>query len=377
MNSTKMLPIEENLMSSRIIGNLTKKQILIKGSFYYDETNNYRKVYYNQEKTKLNITKLDDFCLGGIFLENNRKISLEKLKKTINLNQTAPELKFKHVAQGDFENILSSKKIKTVLEYIYEKNISIHYHNVNIFFWFIIDIIESIIASNLFPINLIENHMEIKNALYIALSNDIDVTLKVLSEFGYPDINRKSIAEFYEKIIELVRSNNSTSANAITTTQLIFILEKGMKQEEAIFIHDESKNLLIGDFSIFYRGRIGDFPKAKHYIDEEQTAIKDLSLTPNSYKNSPLNNYKFLKSHESEAIQLSDVVIGFFGRMLNFTKYHTIESLYNLKSSLSEIQNYNLLLSKKIILQSNEKNAAFFNQISPTSEILKLNHLLN
>ena len=123
-----------------------------KYTFFYDETNNIRK-FFLKENGKINIQLKElnqNFLLGGVCYEETTtltSISFQKLKKDLYLDKKIIEenleIKFKHIAKGDFLQCLKSKKLKTFLEWILSNNLYIHYSSLDIFYWSIVDIIES------------------------------------------------------------------------------------------------------------------------------------------------------------------------------------------------------------------------------------------
>ena len=126
----------------------------IKLNFYYDETNNIRKFYLTDDKNNYMNSESNLFILGGIaidplLLENiHFETSLHALFKKWGVQATQKEVKFKHIANGDFLTILKSKKLNYLFEFLSEKNIFIHMFVLDVIHWSLIDIIESTNAFN-------------------------------------------------------------------------------------------------------------------------------------------------------------------------------------------------------------------------------------
>lgn len=95
----------------------------IKLNFYYDETNNIRKFYLTDDKNNYMNSESNLFILGGIaidplLLENiHFETSLHALFKKWGVQATQKEVKFKHIANGDFLTILKSKKLNYLFEF--------------------------------------------------------------------------------------------------------------------------------------------------------------------------------------------------------------------------------------------------------------------
>lgn len=78
-------------------------------TFYYDETNNGRK--FHLADGRFNISIDQNFILGGIVYEGqSNDIEPTELFQRLDLQKTINEVKFKHIASGDFINVLKSKK---------------------------------------------------------------------------------------------------------------------------------------------------------------------------------------------------------------------------------------------------------------------------
>lgn len=68
-------------------------------TFYYDETNNIRKLYL--KGSGFNVNKTDNFILAGILHEGLSSGSdFSNLFQMLNIQKSAHELKLKHIAKG-------------------------------------------------------------------------------------------------------------------------------------------------------------------------------------------------------------------------------------------------------------------------------------
>lgn len=332
--------------------------------FYYDETNNYRKVHLKEGK--LNIEEDGDFALGGIVVDRGIVFDLADLYKQIRLDKSANEMKFKHVARGNFLEILNSKKLKSILEFLLNNDIDIHLQRVNVFYWSIVDIIDSVIAKHNEEYLLI-SHVNIKDHFYKILLQRKDHTLQLLNEFSYPDITSDKLSLFYKKLIDLIQQG-SDEKNTLDQL-LIHVLELGANLDEAVFIQNENRDILIDDFSIFYRSRALMFPNSFHYFDTETQVEPNLLKTGNSFNGEDLVNYCFIvDSKQNPMIQLSDVTIGYFAKLFNFCKGRTPAELQLFRQNLSTNQLEILKLSRALIDKSDATNPAYFHHIIPMSE---------
>jgi hypothetical protein len=168
----------------------TEKRLII----YYDETNNVRKLLLTDNG--FNVSRYDNFVLGGVAVnEEADVICLDDLRNILRIQSSASEIKFDLVAKGDFERVLESKKLTNFFKWLLSRKIKIHYTNMNILHWSILDIIESIVANDCFS-NYIPFHRELKNELHrIVVRNVLDF-LALLKSFDYPNIDRSTTSYF-------------------------------------------------------------------------------------------------------------------------------------------------------------------------------------
>lgn len=133
-------------------------------TFYYDESNNIRRLYLTE--SGLNVQRVDNFVLAGILHKGlNCRADFDALFESLNLQKTVIEIKLKHIAKGSFLDILNSDKLNAILKWLNEKQFFIHYFNLNIIYWSIVDILDSIIGELSHPF-FIMNHIQIKSDFY-------------------------------------------------------------------------------------------------------------------------------------------------------------------------------------------------------------------
>ena len=98
-----------------------------KFAFFYDETNNIRKFLLTDDGT--NVDEHKNFVLGGIvLLEGQTLPEIAPLREALGMQDNAPEIKFKHVASGDFEAVLASRKMARFLAWLRERQLLKHQH---------------------------------------------------------------------------------------------------------------------------------------------------------------------------------------------------------------------------------------------------------
>ncbi len=122
-------------------------------TFYYDESNNIRKLHLTSKG--LNVDKACNFVLAGIVHKGETHCAdFDALRRSLNIQLSAKEIKLKHIGTGSFENILKSKKLGVLLKWLIDNNFYLHYFNLNVLYWSIVDIIDSIIDNLKYPDNI-------------------------------------------------------------------------------------------------------------------------------------------------------------------------------------------------------------------------------
>ncbi|WP_442776256.1 hypothetical protein [Sphaerotilus montanus] len=351
---------EDQIKALEVLNGVTGVE-KIKENFYYDETNNYRKVHFHEGR--LNITDNGDFFLGGISLIKS-EIDIEKIRKLTRIDKTASEIKFKNVASGDALSILNSKRLRIIFEELLECGAYVHFSRVDVLFWSIIDIIESV-DYNFVPKDELIYHLHVKSRLYEILTADVKYCLKFFQKYNYPDISSENISNFYDELLSMVRWR--TDYQYVDYLLLIF-LTAGKKSKEATFIQNEDRLVLINDFTGFYRERTMSMPNSMHIFDNEHLARDSLSNFPSTYNGSPICNYKFMDSKLSPEIQISDVTIGLYARLINFCKRKSINEIKDIRKCLNGNQLSLLKIARDLVDRSDDYSRVLFNSIVPVQD---------
>ncbi|MFZ6776989.1 DUF3800 domain-containing protein [Undibacterium sp. Ji83W] len=353
-----------------------------KFTFYYDETNNIRKFYLTN--TGANVAEYKNFILGGIVLEEGKSIpDFSSLRSKLGMQLNAPEIKFSHIAKGDFEQVLSSYKLNIVLSWIIENDIFIHYSSVNIIYWAIVDIIDSILAEAKFAIYE-QYRQPLKNELYRVANLDISAFLAMLKAHHYPDIQPGKSADFIMDLAAFL-DIHSTENDNLSTLMLKELIRKSEKLAELIFLVDEEEGMLIKSFSGFYIRPIMLFKNATHIFDHEFQI--ENNLNGSNFKNvSSQIKFSFSDSKSEPGIQLADVITGFLGKYQNFVEENSLSDLLKCKILWDEKQSANFALLRQLIdtsddvsnafihrttaMDSQWKNDAFMHDLPPMSHLL-------
>lgn len=326
-----------------------------KFTFYYDETNNIRKFYLTDHGT--NVAEHKNFVLGGIVLAEGQTLpDIGPLRTKLRMQSNASEIKFAHVAKGDFEQVLASKKLESVLSWIVEHGILIHYSSVNIIYWSIVDIIDSILSEDEFK-SYQPHHQPMKNELYRLASIDKPAFLALMKRHRYPDIQRGKTADFIADIYAFLNAYSPEDDN-LPALMLKALIEKSVSLPELASLVDNEEDTLIESFQGFYTRPIMLFKNAVHIFDREIQIEKSLSGA--KFKDGASHvKFSFSDSKSEPGIQIADVVTGFLGKYQAFVEENSLPELMKRKSSWNESQIANFKLLRQLIDLSDDVSNAF------------------
>jgi len=89
---------------------------------YHDETNNIRRLPLGE--LGLNVPDNKTFVIGGVALLPNAEIAgWQQLRKLLQMQPSAVEIKFKHLATGSYEELLGSRKLALFLQWLLDQNL--------------------------------------------------------------------------------------------------------------------------------------------------------------------------------------------------------------------------------------------------------------
>jgi hypothetical protein len=343
-------------------------------TFYYDETNNIRKLYLKD--TGLNVKKTDNFILAGILhkgLSADRDYS--DLFQNLNLQKSSNELKLKYIAKGGFLDMLKSEKLFTILSWLIENKFYIHYFNLNIIYWSVIDIVDSIIGELHHPFYIM-NHMSLKSDFYELANSNSDVFLNALHEFNYPDVPKEKAHLFCLWVIDFT-CIHSCMLSDFRANALQNLVEESLKIEDLPFISGFHGRELISSFMVFYLRNLYLFKNSKHIFDEEKSIQEDVNGFPLTENGVPIQNHAFVKSLDCKAVQISDIIAGFLGKYFSYLKDVSDEQLAIDKAGLKKNQLKTLAALKDLIDVSDDVSRGFFNVVSSEGEQRRNNWFLH
>ncbi len=342
-------------------------------SFFYDETNNIRRLFLTELGT--NAPELRNFVLAGIVLKPDQQFpDISELNRELRLDVSATELKFKHVGRGSYEDILGSWRIEAVLKWLQAHEILAHYSNLNVLFWTLIDIVESLWEDPRFK-QYSPYDAELKGELYFVVQKNVDAFLKLLHRHSYPNLTRSGIRAFYQDVAQFWTTHaphhRSPGAKLIHA-----ILGRVDNQSPMTFLTDNEDGLVIKDFSIFFLRSIYLFKNSSHTFDRETNVEKALSRVE-VMDNGRLVDYRFVDSKSDARIQISDVICGLIGRHFNFVQDCSMTELRSMKANLTARQQSNLSLLKGLIDRSDAQSNGFCQATIPGDSHWKNNLFLH
>lgn len=339
-------------------------------TFYYDETNNVRKFYLRE--ADFNSAFTDNFVLGGLVHEGVAP-DVQSLIDSFKLQKSVKEVKFKHIAKGGFLDCLSSQKLNLFLKYIASSGLYIHYSSVNIFYWSIVDIVDSAIALSDASQQLGSQFANtMKNDLYRLAKIEIDSMISLFHKYGYPNIKKNEVLSFIEEMSDIFAGYLDDMEFNFGLEPLRQILKEAKRKGSLPFVMDGDDFVLINDFSHFYMRPIYIFKNSKHIFDNEESIDGILSTYKIMDGSQRIENFLFVDSKSSQLVQLSDVLVGLIGKLGSYLNTNDRDKILSDFYSLNQMQADNIDLLLALIDRSRNKNMGFLFAMDSYEEMSKI-----
>lgn len=342
--------------------------------FYYDESNFCGKFYHREKDGvyEFNSDMDKDFILAGIVSENpDIVIDRNNLLQRLGLQDIVNEIKFKtQFSEGNFLSTIHKMRSCGLLEFVDENGLYIHIAQVNVFYYAVVDIVDSVLdileleeyAQSEFRGDLRYANNHLKQLVYKTLREKIDDTLRIFREYGYPDIAEGDIEAFCNDIAGLFGSRWDQNTEQ---KYLSGMIRKAGKDREITFLRENDKDIMVDDLGQFYLHFIGLFRDSEHIFDEQKVVKRWIENYIIIDKNDrQVTNFRFVNSKTDILVQLSDVVSGLCGQMyeyLNKTDDHAIAQ------DVRQMDNQQLRCAKllcSMIYKSDERNKGFIFSIT-------------
>ncbi|WP_076573151.1 DUF3800 domain-containing protein [Janthinobacterium sp. TND4EL3] len=338
-------------------------------TLYYDETNNIRRLTLTD--CGLNHDALDCFVLGGIALEPGAVLpDIAALRGLLRIQVSAPEMKLKHLVQGDYAACLDSRKVEQFLTWLLKAPVYIHYSNFSILNWSIVDLIDSLIVSERFR-HLGYAHDLLKNELHALIRLDPLGYFRLLKTFNYPNVAIDRIEEFVNAVRAFLFRNGFLFRNT-ATMMLCDLLKDAACDTTLDFLVGNDSNILVDSFDTVFLHRLATFTSAVHVFDEEPQIRMSLEKERIVVGDQTVA-YSFANSRDEPAIQVSDVLCGILGKHFSYMEKCSIEQLEAWSADLSDQQRRNVALLAELTDKADEEcHALIFNQAPNDSKAKSL-----
>ncbi|EKB3555212.1 DUF3800 domain-containing protein [Vibrio parahaemolyticus] len=310
------------------------------------------------------------------------------LNKKINLPPTSDEMKFKNVANGNFLDNLKSSKLRNLLVWLKDSDYLIHYSNLNMEHWAILDIIDDLCdyADSIGALDYTyaggrHNYSAYhKDALYLLLKTKKNIFISALNKTGYPNVQGKNVTKLLKELKKLCKKVTSpsvrmnlklTNEENLQLKSLQKLIEICGKATQLELVYEDNNGVLIDGLEVFYRYRLMQFPSATHVFDNEYKieehfeSMKDFDPVINN------TNYVFVDSKKNYEVQLSDVMSGLFKNYFTFINEVKLSEIEGIKSSLNPLQLDNVELIKELILKTDSVSKPMLHYTSSASESIK------
>ncbi|HEJ7919129.1 TPA: DUF3800 domain-containing protein [Serratia marcescens] len=366
--------------------------------FYYDESNNVRKLYLSKQIDGYNIDHDPDkhnsvnFVLAGVaHTGSSSSADFDDLRQCIQLQANAKEFKLKHLAKGDFLTMLTSKKLTAFFEWLLYSDLYLHYFHLNMEYWGFIDIIDDCILFGREKGFIRETSneqffgymMANKDALHTYVKANKIPFIQFLKSYDFPYIEGREkdfikglSSQISNHCIELYTATNKDALQLRLAHGLLQLLmacsyENIEDMTLTMDIRDEpptdDDNRLVDGFAIFYQNRAQMFEASNHIFDIEKVVEADLEEAAKANPNLRLN-YSFADSKQNPLVQVSDVVAGFMQHYFDYLNSNNFEQIKNDRRSLNDKQRLNMEFLRLLINKSHDNNPTLLHYVMSALE---------
>lgn len=332
-------------------------------TFFYDETENLCKFYLTDIGVNDPSALSKDFVLGGIMYEKCPE-GVDELFNKFNLQTN--ELKYINISRNKcFEQILISKRITLILDWLLEKNIYIHISSLGNLYYALSDIIDSIVPNNLIDVNFLN---DLKSVLHQFCKKHFEKCLVILSKYNYPNIQTDQIKSFSDDFIMFLEENKLPENYPPIAIDIIKqLLKEASKKGSLTFIQDNEDKVLIDDYFNLYQERCYQYKYSFHHFDNENEVEKKMQQFQLYENGSKFENYDFLKSTDNKYIQLSDVWVGLVCDLFLYLDGISYQEIHELKSKQHTRLLSNMEKIYHLIMKSNNFHPMLIKMISDKS----------
>lgn len=347
--------------------------------FYYDETNNYKKIRICENGLNDDNAFFKNYILGGIcFLkQEEQNIDIDELFNTKLKKYLRGEIKgyklFKEC--NSFLDCLNKSQITSILEWI-DKNCFIHYSSKNCLYYAITDVVDSFFT-DIPNLPLTREFLDImKSQIYHLIFNFKEDFIKIANEINYPNIEEKDVPKFCDWLINLIDIVNQDDKVNLSLARQIISEKRNIKS--LIFLQNNEEKTIIEEFYTLRQQRCIFFDKSYHIFDNEsddERLMEEYPLTKDDIN--VFKNYEFKDSKTDRFIQISDVISSLLANFFDFIDNNRFGDIYNSLLTTNDIQRKNLKKLIKIINKSNEEESFFLCTINSIDLKIYRDNIIN
>lgn len=364
-------------------------------TFYYDESNNHRKLWIDPDRRAYNIDRDTNrkvpvgrnFVLGGVVHYGaSSSADVSALITSLRVQKGLEEIKFKHIASGDFGSCLKSAKVEALLDWLLESDLYIHFFNVNLEYWAFLDIVDDCVMwchGNRIPLDIssLDDITTLKDALYRVIRIDREAFLDMACAFGYPNIEDKT-AHFVRALKSRVSTVMTSSKHRDqmqevgledALARLLHLLSSCIDIDDMTLAHMDEDGVLLDAFDVFY-----DYTSMSRANDElimdMEVEVKE-QFESKSAVSIPAN-LRFADSKTEPLVQVSDLTTGLIARYFQFIDDHDHYQLAEWMENLSRQQSVNLALLRHVFDKSHEKDHTLLHRLVSAGELEKSDLIL-
>lgn len=339
-------------------------------TLYYDETNNIRRLHVTADG--LNVGEPGCFVLAGVAHRGARKpIDIAPLRAALKLQPTTKEMKLAHIGKGGFLELLRSRRLGIVLDWIAQNGFFLHYQCLDVIYWSLVDIVDAaLMAAEREELLLVAPAL--KDMLNIALRQDLKATTDLFRLFNYPALDPRDGPQFYNVVLQMVEEE-AHQLHPLYGRLLAQVLEDAIQGESFPFIEgsDEERRILIEGFDIFFRHRIALLRNSTHVLDLEEVVRRQFMADPLMQDGVPVDSFRFVDSQEEPMIQVCDVIAGLLGKFFSYVVSTDMDAVRADRASLGDVQRENLAKLARLIDQAAEENEALAHRVMSLSDTHK------
>lgn len=354
INRMEKIDYTEIRCNTMLLSGLTPQKMDKKYNLYFDETGNCRRFWIKDGHYNVNPFSL--FVLGGIVTFSSNPIDLQEVKTEIGIrNATITEIKAKHVLrQGAlFEDCLKQQCFLNYLDFLIKEQWLVHFSAVDLFYYSIVDIVDSLGCIDQDVFNL-------KEELYRILRYNMERALKLMIQYDYPDVKSEKTLNFLTELTETIDLYIAETGKAnIYTYKLRLYIRLGLDKQKLVFIQDETEGELLHDFLPFYLRPIYMFVNSSIIFDGElniHEMMKDEQLI---IEGKVLDNYQFVDSCNDVMIQLSDVFVSVMAKYLQYIN-EFLDDIHKRLAVFDETQRNAFIKLNYLLELSVAENSAFW-----------------